>query len=300
MTYKSIIYWAMVMLGATNAFAQTTDTIAKVRETGYVTMGVRESAGALSYSIAPGSYGGFHVDICQRILSNLEKVLSRKVEVRYLVVTSQNRIPLVANGTVDIECGATTNNATRQKDVAFALTTYVEEVRMAVKVDSGITSVAQLNGKRVGSTTGSTSVQLLRKHKRAEKADFQEIFAKDHDETFLLLEAGRVDAFVMDSQILAGHIATNRNPKDYRITGETLSVEPIAIMLRKDDPDFKKLADNTIQELVKTGEIEKIYSKWFMRPIPPKNVLLNLPASEATKSAWANLNDKPLEDYTKK
>ena len=143
-------------------------------------------------------------------------------------------------------------------------------------------------------------MQLLRKHERAAGVDFKEIFGKDHSDSFLLLESGRADAFVMDGQILAGNIATAKNPADYRIVGETISVEPIAIMLRKDDPAFKKLADDTIRDLMKTGEIQKIYDKWFVNPIPPKNTKVGLPVSAATKAAWATPNDKPLEDYLKK
>jgi glutamate/aspartate transport system substrate-binding protein len=215
-------------------------------------------------------------------------------------VTSQNRIPLVQNGTVDIECGSTTNNATRQKDVAFAVTTFVEEVRTAVRANSGINSLAQLANKTVATTTGTTSVQLLRKHERANGIDFKEVFGKDHSESFLMLESGRADAFVMDGQILAGSIATSKSPAEFKIVGEPISVEPIAIMMRKDDPAFKKLADDTLKDMMKSGEMAKVYDKWFMQPIPPKNARLNLPASDATKAAWANPNDKPVEDYLKK
>src|SRR5207253_6493431 len=211
-----------------------------------------------------------------------------------------NRIPLVANGTVDIECGSTTNNAARQKDVDFVHTTYVEEVRIATKANSGINSIKDLTGKTVATTTGTTSVQLLRKHERANNVDFKEVFGKDHGDSFLLLESGRADAFVMDGQILAGNIATAKNPSAYKIVGEPISVEPIAIMLRKDDPAFKKLADDTLKDMMKSGEMAKVYDKWFMQPIPPKNVKLNLPASEATKTAWSNPNDKPVEEYMKK
>jgi len=215
-------------------------------------------------------------------------------------VTSQNRIPLVQNGTVDIECGSTTNNATRQKDVAFAVTTFVEEVRIAVKANSGITSIAQLNGKNVATTTGTTSVQLLRRNERATGVDFKEVFGKDHADSFLLLETGRADAFVMDGQILAGNIAKSKSPGDYRIVGEVLSVEPIAIMIRKDDPAFKKAVDGSIVAMIKSGDLAKAYDKWFTQPIPPTNTRVGLPASEATKAAWANPNDKPVEDYMKK
>ncbi|NCW41189.1 MAG: amino acid ABC transporter substrate-binding protein, partial [Betaproteobacteria bacterium] len=197
------------------------DTLAKAKDSGVITMGVRDSSGALSYTLGDGKYAGYHVEICQRILANLEKSVGRKLEVKYQSVTSQNRIPLVQNGTVDIECGSTTNNAARQKDVAFVVTTYVEEVRIAAKTNSGITSIAQLNGRNVATTTGTTSVQLLRKHERANGVDFKEVFGKDHAESFLLLESGRADAFVMDGQILAGNIATSKSPADYRIVGTT-------------------------------------------------------------------------------
>jgi len=180
------------------------------------------------------------------------------------------------------------------------LTAYVEEVRIAVKANSGITSITNLAGRTVATTTGTTSVQILRKHERANGVDFKEIFGKDHSDSFLLLESGRADAFVMDGQILAGNIATAKNPADFKIVGEVLSVEPIAIMLSKDDAAFKKVADDTIRELQKSGELAKIYDKWFVQPIPPKNTRVGLPASDATKAAWANLNDKPMEDYAKK
>jgi glutamate/aspartate transport system substrate-binding protein len=223
-----------------------------------------------------------------------------KLDVKYQAVTSQNRIPLVQNGTVDIECGSTTNNATRQKDVAFAVTTFVEEVRIAVKANSGITSIAQLAGKNVATTTGTTSVQHLRKHERGNGVDFKEVFGKDHADSFLLLESGRADAFVMDGQILAGNIAKAKNPADFKIVGEVLSVEPIAIMIRKDDPGFKKAVDDSIVAMMKSGDIGKLYDKWFMQPIPPTNTRVGLAVSDATKAAWAGPNDKPLEDYLKK
>jgi glutamate/aspartate transport system substrate-binding protein len=179
-------------------------------------------------------------------------------------------------------------------------TAYVEEVRTAVKANSGITSISQLNGKNVATTTGTTSVQLLRKHERANGVDFKEVFGKDHADSFLLLESGRADAFVMDAQILAGNIANAKTPADYRIVGEVLNVEPIAIMIRKDDAAYKKLADDTVNAMAKSGELARLYDKWFMQPIPPKNARVGLPPSDATKAVWANPNDKPAEDYAKK
>ena len=281
--------------------AQAADTLTKMKESASASMGVRESSGALSYTLGDGKYAGFHVEVCQRVLADLQKQLGMaKLDIKYQPVTSQNRIPLVQNGTVDIECGSTTNNATRQKDVTFAVTTYVEEVRIAVKANSGITSIAQLNGKNVATTTGTTSVQLLRKHERGANVDFKEIFGKDHADSFLLLESGRADAFVLDGQMLAGNIAKSKAPADFRIVGEVLSVEPIAIMIRKDDPAFKKAVDDSIVAMMKSGDIAKLYDKWFVQPIAPSNTRVGLPASDATRMAWSSPNDKPVEDYVKK
>ncbi|NJM42949.1 MAG: amino acid ABC transporter substrate-binding protein [Brachymonas sp.] len=298
---KQILALAAIA-AVTGAFAQAPapSTLDKIKASGVVTMGVRESSGALSYTLGDGKFTGFHVEICQRILAEVEKAAGRKLEVKYQAVTSQNRIPLLQNGTVDIECGSTTNNATRQKDVSFLNTTFVEEVRIAVKANSGITSIAQLNGKNVATTTGTTSVQTLRKNERATGVDFKEVFGKDHADSFLLLETGRADAFVMDGAILAGNIAASKNPADFRIAGEILSVEPIAIMIRKDDAVMKKIGNDTIAALVRSGDMAKLWDKWFMQPIPPKNARIGLPVSESTKAAWANLNDKPMEDYAKK
>ncbi len=285
---------------ATSAQAQSNDTLAKVKASGSITMGVRDSSGALSYTLGDGKYAGYHVEVCQNIIAAIEKEVGKKLETKYVAVTSANRIPLTENGTVDIECGSTTNNATRQKQVSFLNTTFVEEVRIAVKANSGITSIAQLNGKNVATTTGTTSVQTLRKNERATGVDFKEVLGKDHSDSFLLLETGRADAFVMDGAILAGNIANAKTPADFKIVGEVLSVEPIAIMVRKDDAAIKKIGNDTIAAMVKSGAMAKLWDKWFMQAIPPKNAKIGLALSESTKAAWANLNDKPMEDYAKK
>ena len=297
---KILLAAAIAGAASGTAFAQANDTIAKAKSSGAVTMGVRESSGALSYTLGDGKFAGFHVEVCQRILAELEKQAGRKLEVKYQPVTSQNRIPLVQNGTVDIECGSTTNNTARQKDVAFLNTTYVEEVKVAVKANSGINTIAQLNGKTIATTTGTTSVQHLRKHERAQGMDFKEVFGKDHADSFLLLESGRADAFAMDGSILAGNIATARNPGDFKLLNEVLNVEPIAIMIRKDDASLKKLGNDVIAGLVKSGDMNKLWDKWFLQPIPPKNIKVGLALTESTKQAWATPNDKPMEDYAKK
>ncbi|HET6827241.1 MAG TPA: amino acid ABC transporter substrate-binding protein [Ramlibacter sp.] len=294
---KKILLVAALMAGVTAVHAE--DTLKKIKDSGAITLGVRESSG-LSYTIGDGKYVGYHIDVCERVVADLRKQLGGKVEIKYQPVTSANRIPLIVNGTIDLECGSTTNNAARQKDVAFAVTTYVEEVRIATKANSGITSVKDLNGKTVATTTGTTSVQTLRKHERAGGIDFKEVFGKDHADSFLLLETGRADAFVMDGSILAGNIAASKNPADFKIAGEVLNVEPIAIMIRKDDAGLKKLGNEVIASMIKSGDMAKLWDKWFMQPIPPKGTKVGLPVSDSTKAAWANPNDKPMEDYAKK
>jgi glutamate/aspartate transport system substrate-binding protein len=298
---KKLLLATAALLAVGVAQAQATDTLAKIKGSSTATMGVRESSGSLSYTLGDGKFTGYHVEICNRVLADVQKQLGlAKLDVKYQPVTSQNRIPLVQNGTVDIECGSTTNNATRQKDVSFAVTTYVEEVRIAVKANSGITSLSQLVGKKVATTTGTTSVQLLRKHEKANAVNFEEVFGKDHADSFLLVESGRADAFVMDGAILAGLIAKSKAPADYKIVGETIAVEPIAIMMRKDDPAFKKAVDDSIKAMIASGDIAKLYDKWFMQPIPPTNTKVGLALSDTTKAAWASPNDKPAEDYAKK
>ena len=297
---KHIFAMAVVTLAAGSAFAQAGDTLAKIKSSGSVTLGVRESSG-LSYTLGNGKYVGFHTEMAEHIISDIRKQLGlAALETKYQPVTPQNQVPLVTNGTGDLESGPTTNNATRQKDVAFAVTTYVEEVRMVVKANSGIASIKDLSGKSVATTTGTTSVQTLRKNERAGGIDFKEVYGKDHADSFLLLETGRADAFVMDGSILAANISKSKNPADFKIVGEVLSVEPIACMLRKDDPAFKKAVDDSIKRQIADGSLAKLYDKWFMQPVPPTNTKIGLPLSDATKAAWANPNDKPMEDYAKK
>lgn len=292
---KKFVLAVALAAASVGVFAQATDTLAKAKSGGKVVMGVRESSAPLSYTLGGGQFTGYHVELCQRIL----KAVLPGVPVEYVPVTSANRIPLVQNGTVDIECGSTTNNAARQKDVAFAFTTYVTEVRTAVKTDSKIKSVADLNNKTVATTTGTTSVALLRKNKRAQGIQFKEVYGKDHADSFLLLESGRADAFVMDDNILAGLIASSQNPKGYQIVGETLNVEPIAIMIRKDDPNFKKAVDDYIRGAIKAGEIDLLYKKWFMTPIPPKNTSVNLPMGKILTGLLKAPSDAPAEEFNK-
>jgi glutamate/aspartate transport system substrate-binding protein len=301
---KSIFYSgiaAALVVTSSHVSAQQIDTLKKIKETATITIGVREASGAMSYALGGGEYTGFHVEVCKNVIADIEKQLGlKKLNVRYLTVTAQNRIPLVQNGTVDLECGTTTNNAARQKDVAFAPTLYIEEVRVATKSKSGITSLSQLANKTVSATSGATAVQLIRKHERSAGVDFKEIFGKDNSEGFLLLESDRADAFVADGQILATMISQSKQSKSYVVLKEVLSVEPIAIMLPKGDVPFKQAVDTSIAKMAKSGEVAKLYEKWFVQPIPPNNIQVGMPASAQTKAAWVDLSDKPLEDYAKK
>jgi glutamate/aspartate transport system substrate-binding protein len=283
------------------ASAQTIDgTLKKIKESNSITLGIRESSFPLSYLDANQKPIGYHIDICMAIVNAVKARLALpKLEVKTQAVTSQNRIPLVVNGTVDLECGSTTNNADRQKQVSFAPTTYVTNVMMAVKKASGIKSLDQLNGKPVVTTTGTTSVQLIRAAEKGKNFDFKEVYGKDHSDSFLMLATDRAAAFVLDDNLLMGEIANSKDPQDYAIVGEPLSVEPIAIMLRKDDPQFKGLVTSTVANMAKTGELTKLYNKWFNAPIPPKGVVLNVPMSAALKAAIATPNDNPTEMYKK-
>ncbi|WP_182419538.1 transporter substrate-binding domain-containing protein [Bartonella sp. HY038] len=292
-----IAFAATTLLGlSTAAQAQTADTLEKLKQTGEVTLGVRESSG-LAYTLGNGKYVGFHTEMAERIIDDISKKIGKPLKINYLPITSANRIPLVQNGTYDFECGSTTNNRSRADEASFAYTTYVEEVRIAVKKESGINSINDLNGKTVATTTGTTSVQTLRRNQRAENIRFKEMQGKDHANSFLLLESDRADAFVMDGSILAANISKAKNPADFKILDEVLSVEPIACMLRKGDDNLKKEIDESIVRQITDGSLEKLYNKWFLEPIPPANVIVNLPLSASTRNAWEHPNDKPMEDY---
>lgn len=302
---RSYCLWLLLvaaMLSAAPCFGEElTGTLKKVKESGTIVMGIRESSYPLSYLDDTQRPIGYHIDICNRIVDAVKAELKMpNLKVQHQPVTSQNRIPLVSNGTVDLECGSTTNNEARAKQVSFVDTTFVTNVRMAVKKKSGITSLSQLDGKPVATTSGTTSVQLMRAHEKGQKINFKEVYGKDHADSFLLLETDRAVAFVMDDNLLAGLIATSKNPGDYALVGEVLNVEPIAIMIRKDDPQFKKLADDTVKGMMKSGEINKLYAKWFMSPIPPKNISMNFPMSDQLKALIKNPNDAPAEAFNKK
>lgn len=299
---KHVAFMLWCGLAAMSATAQDAGgTLRKIKDAGAITLGIRESSPPLSYLDERQQPIGYHIDLCRQVVEAVRKRLSLpQLKVQHQPVTSQNRIPLLINGTIDLECGSTTNNEARQKQVAFAPTTFVTNVRMAVKKNSHIASLTQLAGKAVATTTGTTSVQLLRAHEKARGVDFRELYGKDHADSFLLLETDRAVAFVMDDNLLAGLIASSKSPADYAVVGEVLSVEPIAIMLRRDDPEFKKLVDDTIRGLMASGEVERLYQRWFMSPIPPRQTSLNFPMSELLRELLKKPSDAPAESYNRK
>ncbi|MGZ5180193.1 MAG: transporter substrate-binding domain-containing protein [Ramlibacter sp.] len=289
------LLFTLGLLSAATAQAQDAPTLKKIKDTGSITIGNRDSSFGFSYTEGSAVPIGYSIDICQRIVEAVKAELKMpSIEVKYQTVTSQNRMPLVINGTVDIECGSTTNLVERQKQVAFSPDIFRYNVRMAVKADSGIRSIADLNGKAVATTAGTTSYRLLKEQEKGKNIDAANLSGKDHSESFLLLQSGRASAFVLDDILLAGLIANSKNPKDYAIVGESLRTENQALMFRKDDPQFKALVDRVVIGMMKSGEMERLYNKWFMSPIPPKNININYPLNAETKDAFANPSSKGI------
>lgn len=281
---------------ATAAVAQDlTGTLKKAQETGAITVGYRESSIPFGYLDDKQQPIGYGVDVCMKIVDAVKAELKMpNLKVNMQPITSSNRIPLLQNGTIDIECGSTTNSVQRQQQVAFGPTYFVINVTAAVKKNSGINTLADLNGKSISTTSGTTSVPLLKGYEKTKNVDVKEIYGKDHAESFLLMADDRVAAFVMDDILLAGQIANAKNPADFKIIPESLRQEPYAPMLRKDDPQFKALVERTMAGMMKSGEMERLYGKWFTSPIPPKGINLNFPAGPAIKEAFQNPNDKGI------
>jgi glutamate/aspartate transport system substrate-binding protein len=275
---------------------ELTGTLKKIKDTGAITIGHRESSIPFSYLDDKQQPIGYAMDLCMAVVEAVKTELKMpSIKINLQPVTSSNRIPLLQNGTIDMECGSTTNSVDRQKQVAFGPTYFVINVTAAVKKNSGIKSLADLNGKTISTTSGTTSVPLLKKYDKTANVEIKEIYGKDHAESFLLLAQDRTSAFVMDDILLAGQIANASNPGDYMIIQESLRQEPYSMMLRKDDPQFKALVDKTIGGIMKSGQINAIYSKWFTSPIPPKKINMNFPMTPPIKEAFANPNDKGVQ-----
>lgn len=292
----------ITVLIATGAIAGTaqaqelTGTLKKIKDTGTITVGHRESSVPFSYLDDKQQPIGYAMDLCMKIVDAVKTELKLpNLKVNLQPVTSSNRIPLLQNGTIDLECGSTTNSVVRQQQVAFGPTYFVVNVTAAVKKASNINSLADLAGKTISTTSGTTSVPLLKAYEKTKAVDVKEIYGKDHAESFLLMADDRSQAFVMDDILLAGQIANSRNPNDFKIIQESLRQEPYSMMLRKDDPQFKALVDKTVGGVMKSGEIEKIYFKWFQSPVPPKGVNINFPMTPAIREAFKNPNDKGVQ-----
>ncbi|WP_395070370.1 glutamate/aspartate ABC transporter substrate-binding protein [Paraburkholderia silvatlantica] len=289
---------ALALLGfvATSAFAQDAGTLKKIKDTGVISLGHRESSIPFSYYDDKQNVIGYSQDYAMKIVEAVKQKLNMpNLKVKMVPITSQNRIPLVQNGTVDIECGSTTNNAERQQQAAFSNTIFVIGTRLMTKKDSGIKDFADLKGKTVVTTAGTTSERLLRKMNQDKSMGMNIISAKDHGESFMTLSTGRAVAFMMDDALLAGERAKSNNPGDFVIVGQPQSREAYGCMMRKNDPEFKKVADDAIAKVQTSGEGEPIYKKWFESPIPPKGLNLNFPMSEDMKALFKNPNDKAID-----
>ncbi|WP_248746270.1 glutamate/aspartate ABC transporter substrate-binding protein [Pseudomonas sp. MWU12-2037] len=288
-----------VALISTPVFAaELTGTLKKIKESGTITLGHRDSSIPFSYiADASGKPVGYSHDIQLAIVEGIKKDLDMPdLKVKYNLVTSQTRIPLVQNGTVDVECGSTTNNAERGQQVDFSVGIFEIGTRLLSKKDSTYKDFADLKGKNVVTTAGTTSERIIKAMNADKQMGMNVISAKDHGEAFNMLESGRAVAFMMDDALLAGEMAKAKKPDDWAVTGTPQSYEIYGCMVRKDDPAFKKAVDDAIVATYKSGEINKIYAKWFTQPIPPKGLNLNFPMSEELKALLANPNDKPAPD----
>ena len=275
---------------------ELTGTLKKIKDTGTITIGHRESSIPFSYLDDKQQPIGYAMELCGKVVDAVKAELKMpNLKVAYQPVTSANRIPLLQNGTIDLECGSTTNSVERQKQVAFGPTYFVVNISAAVKKDSGIKTFADLNGKTVASTSGTTSIPLLRGYEKAKGIDFKELQAKDHAESMQLVASDRAQAFIMDDILLAGQIANQQNPSLYMILPESLRTEPYSMMLRREDPQFKALVDRAVTAVYKSGEIDKIYAKWFTSAIPPRNINMNFPQTPAIKEAFKSPNDKGVQ-----
>ena len=273
------------------AWAQTLD---KVKASGSIAVAYRESSIPFSYLDDKAQPVGFGWEICQRIVDEVHKATGRAdLKVTTQAVTSANRIPLLMNGTIDIECGSTTNNSDRAKQVAFATNYFYTGTRLLVKAGSPIKGVADLRGRKVVSTTGTTNFRIMRALNEERNLGFELMGAKDHAESQLVVGSGRADAFAMDDILLYGLAASAANPAEWAVVGEAIQVEPYAIMLRKDDPTFKALVDGVLARLMDSGEFERLYTRWFQSPIPPKGVNLNAPMPRELRDNLRAKSDKP-------
>jgi glutamate/aspartate transport system substrate-binding protein len=265
-------------------------TLKKIKDNGFITIGHRDASIPFSYYDDKQQPIGFAMDLCAKIVDAVKANLKMpNLQVKYQLVTSANRIPLIANGTVDLECGSTTNNIERQKQVGFTITHFLTANRYVTKKSAGIKSVDDLKGKTIVSTSGTTNIKQATELNTAKNMGMNIIPANGHPEAFQMVETGRAVAFVMDDILLYTLVAQASNPSDYVISSDALSLpEPYGIMMHKDDAAFKKVADDAMIAVYKSGEINKIYAKWFTSPVPPKGINYNVPMSAQFKNLIAN------------
>ena len=275
------------------AAQELTGTLKKVRDSGSITIGHRDASVPFSYYDDKQRPVGYAMDLCLRIVDAVKNELKMpKLDVKYQLVTSANRIPLMANGTIDLECGSTTNNVARQKEVAFTITHFLTATRVVSRKASNVKSVDDLKGKTLTSTAGTTNIKQLTELNTSKNMGMNIIPANGHPEAFQMVETGRAVGFAMDDILLYSLAAASRNPSDFVISDFTLSLpEPYGIMMRRDDPAFKKVVDNAMSAIYKSGEINKLYEKWFQQPIPPRNINLNVPMSSLFKNVIAKPTD---------
>ena len=279
-------------IAATATAAELTGTLKKIKDSGTITLGHRDSSIPFSYYDDKQQVVGYAIDLCMRIVDAVKTELKMpKIDVKFNPVTSATRIPLMANGTIDLECGSTTNNLEREKQVWFTITHFVTANRYVAKKSSNIKSLKDLKGKTVVSTSGTTNIKWATEANAKQKLGMNIIAAKDHAEAFLTVDTGRAVAFFMDDILLYSLVATSKNPSEWVIGNEAYTVEPYGIMLRKDDVAFKKVVNAAMTKIYKSGEINKIYDKWFLKPIPPKGVNLKVPMSAEFKKVVAHPTD---------
>ena len=283
-------------LACTPVFAQDSGTLKKIKDSGVISLGHRESSIPFSYYDDKQQVIGYSHEFMLKAVEAIKADQKlAKLDVKLMPVTPANRITLIQNGTIDIECGSTTNNTERQKQAAFSNTIFVIGTKLMAKKDAGIKDFADLAGKNVVTTAGTTSERLIRKMNEEKAMKMNIISAKDHGESFLTLETGRAVAFMMDDALLYGEMAKAKKPGDWIVTGTAQSKEAYGCMLRKDDPGFKKVVDAALTKAMTSGDAEKIYNKWFMNPIPPKGLNLSMPLSDDMKALLKAPNDKAFE-----
>jgi len=286
------LFALVLAVGLTGAALAQEGTLKKIRDSGSITIGHRDASIPFSYYDDKQQPVGYAIDLCMKIVDAVKSELKMpKLEVGYQLVTSANRIPLMANGTIDLECGSTTNNLDRQKQVSFTMTHFVTANRWVSKKSANLKTLADLKGKTIVSTAGTTNIKQITEINADQKLGMNIISANGHPEAFQMVETGRAVAFVMDDILLYSLVAQSRAPADYAISSIALSIEPYGIMLRKDDPAFKKVVDGAMTNLFKSGQLAPIYEKWFLKPVPPKGINLNVPMTDQFKKVVANPTD---------